>query len=135
HSSAQYGRNSSSANASSSRSASGSSGRTSDSVTPVTATVSEQVLKSDGDPGRQDAELREREQDAGHERIARDGVVADRQRLALAAEDDLLVRDEPRKADGVDRDVAFHRRCRRLGGARWGVDLRRVMELDDLRRL
>ena len=37
----------------------------------------------------------------GHVGLARERVVADRQQLALAAEEHLLVRDEPRQADGV----------------------------------
>ena len=40
-------------------------------------------------------ELLEREQHAGRERLARGRVVADRQHLARAAEEHLLVRDEP----------------------------------------
>ena len=45
------------------------------------------------------------EQDPGHERSSIDRVVADRQRLALAAEDHLLVGDEAGQAHRVDRLV------------------------------
>ena len=56
-------------------------------------------------PGGKPAHAVEREQNAGHERLAGGRVVADRERLARAAQDDLLVRDEPRQAHRVDRDV------------------------------
>src|SRR5436309_3433361 len=45
--------------------------------------------------GEQRGQPLECEQDAGHVRLARVRVVADRQELSLAAEEDLLVRDEP----------------------------------------
>ncbi len=48
------------------------------------------------------------------------------------AEDDLLVRDEAGQTDGVDRNLARHAGGRRLRGARRCVELRLVMELDDL---
>ena len=48
----------------------------------------------------------ERQQHAGHERLARARVVPDRERLAAAAEDHLLVGDEAGEPDGVDRHVA-----------------------------
>ena len=61
-----------------------------------------------------DADLADRQQHAGHERLAVDRVVADRQRLADVAEDDLLVGDQAGQADRVDRHVALHQ----LGRAR-----------------
>ena len=69
--------------------------------------------------------------------LAVDRVVADRQRLPLAAEDDLLVGDEARQPDRVDRlvDVGAGR-GEQLGGPRGGarglVELAVVVELDDL---
>ena len=75
--------------------------------------------------------------DTGHEAVAVDRVVADRERLALAAEDDLLVGDQPGEPNRVDRlvDVASPLRDQLGGplrGSRWGVELAVVMELDDL---
>ena len=57
----------------------------------------------------------------------------DRQRLPRPAEHDLLVRDEPRKSDRVDRRIRAHPRRGRLRGARRRVTLRVRVELDDLR--
>ena len=68
----------------------------------------------------------------GHERLARGRVVADRERLAGRAEDDLLVGHEAGKADGVDRRVAADPRGRRERGAGRGIALRVGVELDDL---
>ena len=45
------------------------------------------------------------EEHAGHERAAVDRVVAERERLPLAAEDHFLVGDEAGEADRVDRLV------------------------------
>ena len=59
-------------------------------------------------PGGSDAELLEREQHARHVRLARRRVMANRQHLARAAEQHLLVRDEARQAHRVDRHVAAH---------------------------
>ena len=75
--------------------------------------------------------------DARHERAAIDRVVADRQRLALAAEDDLLMGDEPGEPDRVDRLVdvgaGVAEQLGRPGGrARGLVELAVVVELDDL---
>ena len=75
--------------------------------------------------------------DTRHEAVAVDRVVADRERLALAAEDDLLVGDQAWEADRVDRlvDVASPLRDQLGGplrGSRRGVELAVVMELDDL---
>ena len=86
---------------------------------------------------RELADAPDREQDARHERAAVDRVVADRERLALAAEDDLLVRDEPGQPHRVDRLVHVaaglgDQLGRALGGARRGVELAVVVELDDL---
>ena len=58
------------------------------------------------------ADLADREQHAGHERLAVDRVVADRQRLPDVPEDHLLVGDEPGEPDRVDR-----RGSRPLGAA------------------
>ena len=69
---------------------------------------------------------------AVRERLAAGRVVADREQLALAAEDDLLVRDEPGQPHGVDRRVAADQLRGRLRGARRRVLLRLVVELDDL---
>ena len=54
-------------------------------------------------PGGSLAHAVEREQDAGHECLARGRVVADRERLPRPAEDHLLVRDEAGQPDRVDR--------------------------------
>ena len=59
----------------------------------------------------------DREQHAGHERLAVGRVVADRQRLADVAEDDLLVGDEPGQAHRVDRHLAVHRAMRAVRAA------------------
>ena len=63
------------------------------------------------------AHLPDGQQHAGHEGLAGDGVVADRQRLALAAEQHLLVGHQAREAHGVDRLVHVPaRRLDQLGG-------------------
>ena len=100
------------------------------------------------------------EQDARHEAAVVQGVVADGQGLALAAEQDLLVGEEAAQPDRVHRDpvdvgaagaVQGRRRGVRLRGAcrprarasamswavrvavpRRGVGLVRVVQLDDL---
>ena len=59
------------------------------------------------EPGRQLADPAYRQQHPGRERFPRGGVVADRQRLPEAAEDDLLVGDQPGQADA--RRSARHR--------------------------
>src|SRR6476660_457539 len=56
----------------------------------------EQRVEPDRQPGRKRRQPLEREQDARHERLARERVVADRQQLTRAAEQHLLVREEPR---------------------------------------
>ena len=76
----------------------------------------------------------DRPQHARHERLARGRVVADRQRLPRPAEQHLLMGDEPREPDRVDRDVAAHALGRRARSARRRVELRVGMQLDDLRR-
>ena len=58
----------------------------------------EQALQSDDERLLKRAHAAHRQEDARHERIPRDRVVADRQRLPDVAEDDLLVRERP---DGV----------------------------------
>ena len=58
--------------------------------------------------------------------------MADRQQLARAAEEDLLVRDEPGQPDRVDRRVRTDARSRRGGGPGRGVHLALVVQLDDL---
>ena len=67
------------------------------------AAASEQAVETDRHARRQRVELLEREQHALGERLARGRVVPDRQQLSLAAEDDLLVRDEAGQAHRVDR--------------------------------
>ena len=56
----------------------------------------EQRVEPDGQPRRQRAQPLEREQHARDVRLARERVVPDRQQLAVAAEQHLLVRDEAR---------------------------------------
>ena len=51
------------------------------------------------------ADLPHRQQHPGHEARAVDRVMADRERLALPAEDHLLVGDEATEADRVDADA------------------------------
>ena len=84
-------------------------------------------------PGGRSRTRLEREQHAGHVRLPRERVVADRQQLALAREQHFLVRDEAGQAHGVDGDVAAHRLRGRLGRTGRRVDLRLVVRLDDLR--
>ena len=99
------------------------------------------------------------EQDARHEAAVVQGVVADGEGLALAAEQDLLVGEQAAQADGVHRDAVDVRAARAVqrgdggvglrgaaglgaglgdelggagGGAGGGVDLVRVVQLDDL---
>ena len=74
----------------SARNAAGASSR----VTSARA-APEQLLEADREAGGKRGQPLECEQDAGHVRLARVRVVADRQELSLAAEEDLLVRDEP----------------------------------------
>ena len=83
-------------------------------------------------PGRRFAHPLEREQHAGHVRLPRERVVADRQQLPLARQQHFLVRDEAGQAHGVDRDVAAHRLGGRLGRPGRRIDLRLVVRLDDL---
>src|SRR3954447_15120893 len=66
----------------------------------------QQAVETHREPRRQLRKPLEREQDARHVRLARISVVADREQLAVAAEQHLLVRDEARETDGVDRRVA-----------------------------
>ena len=69
----------------------------------------------------------------GDEYVARGRVVPDRERLAGAAEDDLLVGDEAGQANRVDRHLALHPRGSRLRRPGRGVELRVGVELHDLR--
>ena len=83
------------------------------------------------------AHLAHGQQHAGHERLAVDRVVSDRERLAGPAEQDLLVGHQAGQAHRVDRlvDVPAGRRDQLRGarrGARRGVELAVVMQLDDL---
>src|SRR5215831_13964953 len=96
-------------------------------------TRSEELLEPDGQARRQRADLLEREQHAGDERLARGRVMADRERLPRPAEDHLLVGDEPRKPHGVDDGLRAHARRGRLRGPRRRVALGVGVELDDLR--
>ena len=59
-------------------------------------------------PGRQRPHGLQGPEHARDECLARARVVADRERLAGAAEDHLLVRDEAGEPDRVDRDLAAH---------------------------
>src|SRR4051794_12895683 len=63
----------------------------------------EEVLQSDDGRLLQVPHLSDSEQYPGHERLTVDRVVPDRERLAEAAEEDLLVRDQPGQPDRVDR--------------------------------
>src|SRR5581483_8799167 len=80
-SSAQYGRNSSLANASSSINDSGESGRSRSRRRPATVTASEQSVKADHEAGRQRRQPLEGEQHAWRVRLARQCVVTNRERL------------------------------------------------------
>ena len=62
----------------------------------VSRRVIRQVLEPDHEPLGHLADLPHGEHDPRHEAVAVDRVVADRERLALAAEDDLLVGDQAR---------------------------------------
>ncbi len=66
--------------------------------------VLHEILEADHETGHI-ADLAHGEHDAGHEARPIDRVVADRESLPLSAEEDLLVRDETRQANAVDRDV------------------------------
>ena len=59
--------------------------------------------------------------------------MADRENLARAAEDDLLVRDETREPHRMDRNLTAHPRGRRVRRAGGSVELRVCVQLDDLR--
>src|ERR671910_483041 len=73
----------------------------------------------------------QREEDTGNVRLTREGVVTDRQELAVTAEQDLLVRDEAGKAHGMDL-CAAQPLGRRLGSARRSIFLLFAVQLDDL---
>src|SRR5215204_7277727 len=97
----------------------------------------EQVLEADHEPLIELPHPSDGQQYPRHERLARDGVVADGQGLSLASEDDLLMGDKPRQPDRVDRLVdlapALADQLRRAGGRPGGsIQLRGVVELDDL---
>src|SRR4051812_37679930 len=68
----------------------------------------EELLQSDHGRPIERPDLAHGQQHAGHEGLARDGVVAQRQGLPEPAEDDFLVRHEAGKPDRMDRlmDVA-----------------------------
>src|SRR6478609_3424669 len=63
----------------------------------------EVVLEPDGEAGVV-ADPADALEDAGHERVAVEGVVPDRQLLPRVAEQDLLVRDQAPEPHRVDRD-------------------------------
>src|SRR5580693_5660128 len=65
----------------------------------------EQRLDADRETGGERGYAADGEQDTGHERGAVQGVVAYRQGLAVAAEQDLLVRHQAGNAHRVDMDV------------------------------
>ena len=73
----------------------------------------EEAVEADGEAGVVGHRL-DRQQDAGHERVAVVGVVADRQALAGGAEQHLLVGDQAPQAHGVDPDAG---RARAAPGA------------------
>src|SRR5512133_1632127 len=66
-----------------------------------TPLLSHQLLEADHEPLAA-ADPADREENAGHEARAVDRVVSDGQRLALSAEEDLLMRDQPGQSDRVD---------------------------------
>ena len=84
-----------------------------------------------GDSGRV-GHVADRQQHARHEARAVGRHVADRERLRDVAEDDLLVGDDPRQPDRVDRHLATHHLGRARRGARRRVELGGVVQLDDL---
>jgi hypothetical protein len=101
----------------------------------------EQMLEPDQRRAGNRRHPSDRQQHAGHERLAVDRVVADRERLADLAQDHLLVGHEPGQAHRVDRDLGCaaglgarfsHQRGRARRGAARLVELAIVMELDDL---
>jgi hypothetical protein len=99
--------------------------------------IEKQLLEPDREAVGQSRHPAHRQQHAGHEGAAVDRVVAQRQGLALAAEDHFLVGDEARQPHRVDRlvDVAAGRVDQllgALGGARGRVELAVVVQLDDL---
>src|SRR5919198_4839327 len=87
---------------------------------------SEERFEPDREARRQRANLVQREQHARHERLAVERVVPDRQQLAVATEEHLLVRDEPRQSHGMNRRCAAQQRRGRARRARRCVDLRLV---------
>src|SRR5438445_8441376 len=64
----------------------------------------ERLVDADGETGMLD-DPPNAEQHAGHERLARQRVVPDRQRLTMPAEENFLMRDQPGQADRVDVDT------------------------------
>ena len=98
----------------------------------------EEVLEPDHGRVVQLAHPADGQQHAGHERLARDRVVADRERLALSPpKSTSWCATRPGQAHRVDRlvHVAAGRGDqlgRALGGARRGVELGVVVQLDDL---
>src|SRR3712207_866371 len=98
----------------------------------MTTRLSQDRIEADGETGWERPQAFEREEDAGDERVAGERVMPDREELAVASEEHLLVRDEAGESDAVDRDVAAERACGRLRRAGRGVDLRLVVKLDDL---
>src|SRR5438876_9551160 len=93
-------------------------------------------FEPDREPLRQVSNPAGREQDTRHERVPVERIVADRERLALAAEDHLLMGKHPRKPDGMDAvDVPSRlgNALRRvLGRSRRRVALLGPVKLDDL---
>src|SRR5439155_1437335 len=81
----------------------------------------------DGQTGRQTGQALEREQYARNERLARERVVTDRQELAVAAEQDLLVRDEAWETNRVDRRIPAERLGRGSGSPGRRILLRLVV--------
>src|SRR2546428_425287 len=76
----------------------------------------EQRVQPERQPRRQRAQPVERQEHAGDVRLARERVVADRQELALPAEQHLLVCNEPREPNRVDRNFGREQFGGRPGG-------------------
>ena len=92
----------------------------------------EEGVEAHLDPRRELRQPLERQQHAGDERLARIGVVTDRKELAFPAEEHLLVGDEAGETDGVDHGLTREAVGGCLRRPRRCVELRLVMELDDL---
>ncbi len=100
------------------------------------APPSSRSVEPDDEPAPR-ADAPDRKQHAGHERIAAQRIVAYREDLALAAEEHLLVRDEPAQANAVDRHFGMGRvrgdpPRRQARGTAGLVQFTVVVQFDDL---